>query len=123
MKIILSRKGFDSEYGQIPSPILPDGTLLSLPIRDHSGQSCIKYRDLEAVNGRSPATLVSDLTNDKIKPSMWTHFDPDLRRCMLPRDSGWRPLFGPHPNSHTHMSNQGVEVGDLILFFGLFREV
>ena len=32
MKIILSRKGFDSSNGSIPSPILPDGTLLSLPI-------------------------------------------------------------------------------------------
>ena len=32
MKIILSRKGFDSQYGKIKSPILPDGTLLSLPI-------------------------------------------------------------------------------------------
>jgi hypothetical protein len=32
MKVILSRKGFDSEYGGIASPILPDGTLLSLPI-------------------------------------------------------------------------------------------
>ena len=32
MKIILSRKGFDSSNGRIPSPILPDGTLLSLPI-------------------------------------------------------------------------------------------
>jgi len=32
MKIILSRKGFDSSYGGCPSPILPDGTLLSLPI-------------------------------------------------------------------------------------------
>ena len=32
MKVILSRKGFDSSNGGIPSPILPDGTLLSFPI-------------------------------------------------------------------------------------------
>lgn len=32
MKIILSRKGFDSSYGGYPSPILPDGSLLSIPI-------------------------------------------------------------------------------------------
>ena len=32
MKIILSRKGFDSENGGYPSPILPNGTLLSIPI-------------------------------------------------------------------------------------------
>jgi len=32
MRVILSRKGFDSSFGGCPSPILPDGTLLSLPI-------------------------------------------------------------------------------------------
>lgn len=32
MKIILSRKGTDSSYGGYPSPILPDGSLLSIPI-------------------------------------------------------------------------------------------
>jgi len=32
MKIILIRKGFDTRYGQRPSLILPDGTLLSFPI-------------------------------------------------------------------------------------------
>ena len=32
MKVILSRKGMDSESGRVASPILPDGTLLSLPI-------------------------------------------------------------------------------------------
>ncbi len=32
MKVVLSRKGFDSANGGIPSPIMPDGTMLSLPI-------------------------------------------------------------------------------------------
>ena len=32
MKVILSRKGFDSSNGGVPSPIMPDGTLLSMPI-------------------------------------------------------------------------------------------
>ena len=32
MKVILSRKGFDSSNGGCPSPIMPDGTLLSMPI-------------------------------------------------------------------------------------------
>ncbi len=34
MKIILSRKGFDSSSGKQANPIMPDGTLLSLPIPD-----------------------------------------------------------------------------------------
>ncbi len=32
MKIIISRKGFDSGSGGYPSPILPSGELCSLPI-------------------------------------------------------------------------------------------
>ena len=36
MKVILSRKGMDSEAGGMASPILPDGTLLSLPISDEN---------------------------------------------------------------------------------------
>ena len=34
MKLILSRKGFDSGAGGCASAITPDGTLLSLPIPD-----------------------------------------------------------------------------------------
>ena len=44
MKIILSRKGFDSGYGGMPSPILPDGTMLSMPIP--SNGDLVKYCNL-----------------------------------------------------------------------------
>ena len=47
MKVILSRKGFDSQYGGMPSPILPDGTMLSLPIP--SKDDNIKYSDLNYI--------------------------------------------------------------------------
>ena len=45
MKIIISRKGFDSKFGGTASPILPDGTMLSFPIPDEQGISynSIKY--------------------------------------------------------------------------------
>ena len=44
MKLILSRKGFDSQSGGCPSPIFPDGTLYSLPIPDD--QSEVTYGNL-----------------------------------------------------------------------------
>ena len=44
MKAILSRKGMDSGTGKMPNPILPDGTLLSLPIPDSA--SLTGYGDL-----------------------------------------------------------------------------
>ena len=34
--IIISRKGFDSQNGCIPNPILPDDTLLVFPIPDQN---------------------------------------------------------------------------------------
>jgi hypothetical protein len=39
VKIILSRKGFDSAAGGYANPILPDGTLLSLPIPDDTAST------------------------------------------------------------------------------------
>ncbi len=44
MKVILSRKGFDSQYGGKPSPILPDGRLISLPIPSQDDK--LRYSDL-----------------------------------------------------------------------------
>ena len=44
MKVILSRKGFDSVYGGYPSPILPGGEMVSLPI---PLEDSIRYSDLK----------------------------------------------------------------------------
>ena len=45
MKVILSRKGFDSSFGGYPSPILPDGTLISLPIPSMKYSSSLYPKD------------------------------------------------------------------------------
>ena len=42
MKIIISRKGFDSISGGVPSPIFPDGKILSLPIPDKNSKITYK---------------------------------------------------------------------------------
>ena len=36
MRLILSRKGSDTSFGSVPSPIFPDGRMVSLPIPDKS---------------------------------------------------------------------------------------
>jgi hypothetical protein len=55
MRIIFSRKGFDSSSGGVPSPIFPDGRMLSLPIPDRLSR--IAYADISgnnwATSGRS----------------------------------------------------------------------
>ena len=45
MKIILSRKGFDSSWGGCPSPVLPDGTMLSMPIPTNEDNR-LRYEDI-----------------------------------------------------------------------------
>lgn len=45
MKVILSRKGFDSTNCGQQSPILVDCTLLSLPIPEHNAQNTT-YKDV-----------------------------------------------------------------------------
>ncbi|WP_275289118.1 hypothetical protein [Halomonas elongata] len=120
MKLILSRKGFDSSAGGVPSPILPDGRLVVLPIPD--AHSRISY-DAISHAGEPLGPLVSDLTQGRIAAGAGAHLDPDLMRQSLPRKPGWRPVFGQMGQALGHLRNQGVGPGDLFLFFGLFRRV
>ena len=93
MKIILSRKGFDSQYGQIPSPILSDGTLLSLPIPSKMDPE-VKFKDLHH----------GDLSYYDI-----------IRMERV-------PSFGQEKAALRHLQNQNVGIGDVFLFFGWFRQ-
>ena len=58
MKVILSRKGFDSTYGEQASPIFPDGTMLSLPIPMENED--ISFNDLTH-NDKSYFDIISEL--------------------------------------------------------------
>lgn len=118
MKISLSRKGFDATYGGWPSPILPDGTLLSLPIPEPVGPG-IEYRDLEAPNARSYAEVMIELGVEV--PNEGAHLDPDLDSRVQPRIAGWKPLFGQAGGPQTHLDDQGFTHGDVFLFYGWFR--
>lgn len=120
MKLILSRKGFDSSSGGVPSPILPDGRLVSLPIPDQ--QSVIRYGDLGGDND-AVGRMVTELTRGKITANCGAHLDPDLIAGHLPREREWRPSLGQLGAAQGHLRNQGVAAGDLFVFFGLFREV
>lgn len=73
MKLILSRKGFDSSAGGVPSPILPDGRLLALPIPDAA--STIRYADI-SFDGAPLSRLVEPLTRGKITAEHGAHLDP-----------------------------------------------
>ena len=120
MKVILSRKGFDSQYGGMPSPILPDGTLLSLPIP--SKEDTTKYTDL-TWNGKSYYELIQELKpSSQIKANYTCHLDPDIRKAAADRLDGWKLTFGQTGFPLGHLQKQKVGIGDLFLFFGSFRQ-
>lgn len=120
MKLILSRKGFDSSAGGCPSPVFPDGSFYTLPIPDSGSK--IAYRNIRH-NGMSVGHLVASLTGDRRGGTRKAHLDPDLIAGALPRPPGWRPCLGQTGAAQGHLRKQQVGVGDLFLFFGLFREV
>lgn len=120
MRLILSRKGFDSTSGGCASPILPDGRLLTLPIPSAGG--LVRYRDLEHET-IDIGQLVHDLSRGKVTPDTTAHLDPDLAAATLSREEGWAPAFGQVDTAQVHLSNQRVGLGDLFMFFGWFREV
>ncbi len=125
MKIILSRKGFDSSSGGVPNPILPDGRLLSLPIPD--SHSIVSYEQISAPALQDydscMSALVEDLTRGRVQAGHGAHLDPDLCSEHFPRQAGWRPLLGQRGSALGHLIKQGVGPGDVFLFFGLFRPV
>ena len=123
MKIVFSRKGFDSSTGKVPSPILPSGELCSLPIPESMPESHSRqYKDIMAGN-HCLGDMVNDLTGGKITPDTIAHFDPDLNLSSVPRPENWKPIFGQAGAAERHLQNNGVKAGDIFLFFGWFRQV
>ncbi|HET6602751.1 MAG TPA: hypothetical protein VFG21_00830 [Xanthomonadaceae bacterium] len=118
--LILSRKGFDAGYGGMPSPILPDGRLLPLPIP--SAHDSFRLRDVHAP-GVDLRGLLRDLGRGRHVPATRVHLDPDLDRKPSLRLPGWRPSLGQTGAAQAHLAGQGVGPGAVFLFFGWFREV
>ena len=121
MKVILSRKGFDSANGGIASPIFEDGTMLSFPIpsKDHDKDK-IAYEELTC----NKILLNELLENLGYKGDKYCHLDPDLdsTRRVVPV-KGWKPAFGQINQSASYLINNQIVSGDLFLFFGNFRHV
>ena len=122
MKIILSRKGFDTQYGGIPNLILPNGKLLSFPIGDK--KSVIKYTDINPniENYTNLYDLIIDLNGKKTKENHLAHLDPDLDFTYYPREKDWKPIFGQKGSAAKHLMNYEVGTEDVFLFFGRFRK-
>jgi len=124
MKVILSRKGFDDKYGEMPSLIMPNGELVSLPIPE--ANTGIKYNAL-TYNGDTFKKILEDLgykyKDEKTGNVVWDcHLDPDIfpYNTKVPE---WQALFGQSDAAAGHLINECVKKGDLFIFFGTFRKV
>lgn len=128
MKIILSRKGFDSGSGGYASLILPNGTLQSLPIP--SNGDVMTYAEVKS--RYQDKTLKELMLNvkEKIKESEWKelddstncHLDPDIDFYALDRTEDWKGCFGQIGAAQTVLENADIDTDDLFLFFGWFNE-
>ena len=118
MKIILSRKGFDSKFGGMASPILPDGTLLSLPIPSNDD---VKFSELKW-SKKNYLDLIQELNPKSSLNTLSTcHLDPDLRRSTIPRLDGWTSAFGQTGSALSELRKHNISIGDIFLFFGWFK--
>jgi hypothetical protein len=118
MKVVLSRKGFDAQYGGFPSPILPGGKMISLPIPVDS--SSLTYNDLTLTDSINYYELMQQLDISSINQDSCCHLDPDLYSDVINRPTGWKAAFGQVDAAQSHLENQNVGIGDLFLFFGRF---
>lgn len=98
MKIILSRKGFDSAYGGYPSPILLNDKMVSLPIpfRDFT-----KYSDLQIDDKQTYFDLMKRLESKIRYDKEWheltkdteCHLDPDICKEIIQRSKNWKRRY------------------------------
>jgi len=128
MKVILSRKGFESVAGGYPSPhFVRDGRLLSLPIPEENDKNSIDtgrtYGDLRFDDQSTYLNIMKQLGLNKFDYK-YVHLDPDINPSILNiRHSDWRGLFGQSSSAQAHLNNKWVKPGDLFLYFGWFRDV
>jgi hypothetical protein len=124
MKFILSRKGFDSGYGGIASPIFPDGTMLSFPIPTdiYTGRKlselCYtipttsrRLSYLELIHELDEKEQYEKATTRLIKEGKmtenihegWCHLDPDIRLGEWSDPVSWKPAFGQTDKAQSHL--------------------
>ena len=108
MRIVFSRKGFDSASGGGPSPIVA-GRPVTLPIPAAESLSRTTYDALGLGDHSAKAS------RGRLGAGSLCHHDPMFL-------DGGQVLLGQCGAAQTHLANQQVGTGDVFLFFGLFRE-
>lgn len=117
MKVILSRKGYDNQYGGYPSIIFKNKEMISFPIpTDKIEDKGIKSSELK-VNKDSLKEIFQQLRHKTIERCH--HVDPDITNYFMRQNRFG--AFGQAGAAFSHLKNQKVGVGDMFLFFGTFN--
>ncbi len=118
MKIVFSRKGFDSSSGGKPSFIFPDGSLFSVPIPTKNDK--LTFGDLQfSYAGDSAHKILNQVTNGLHDENGICHHDP----MEIQHDNGKNLVLGQFGRPDAQLRNGGIDKGDLFLFFGWFRHI
>lgn len=132
MRIILSRKGFDSSYGGMPSLITPKGGLISFPIPSKSEKDSYTHLRCNYDGGVLRMSEVMEMIRPSYKEngawrmlsdSSTCHLDPDLSALAKQRVTGWRGSFGQTGAAQRVLMNAAIMPDDLFLFFGWFNSL
>lgn len=121
MRVILSRKGFEPTHGGIPSPIMPDGTLLLLPKPDEDGAESYYDFSYEDMTYYDIACSLSEELREPLK-NYRCHSECYITPEHHIHPSSWYPAYLRYGAMQTHLSHQRVSVGDIFLFYGCFRQ-
>jgi hypothetical protein len=117
MKIILSKKGWDTMFGGLPSPII-GGAITSLPIPEKGNGA--RFSDLVISSHETICDVVKrhyPKVFEKIGDAE-CHADPNLVNYFGAEN--FLGSVGQVDSAFGHLKNQGVKVGDLFIFYGLF---
>lgn len=106
MRIIFSRKGFDTGSGGAASPIVA-GCPTSLPIPT-------RHRSVTTYDDLGLGEIVERVTRGRISRDHLCHEDPMFANGEC--------LFGQCGAAQSHLRNMNVGVDDVFLFFGLFSD-
>ena len=118
MELVFSSEGVDSAAGRLASPLV-EGRPFSLPIPAGTTPSPTRYCDLAEPYRR----LARELSGGRLARHALCHLDPDLDpKALAERPPGWRAALGQWGAALGHLRAQGVGVGDVFLFWGLYRD-
>lgn len=125
MKIILSRKGFDSTTaGGGSSSFVYEDKCYPLPIPEVG--TGIKYEDL-VFDKEKDISILSVMRDLNINQFTECHFDPYLSDYMLKNKNNvdWKKSLGQCGSAQGHLINNGIkkDTDTLFLFYGWFNKL